>query len=62
MNVLMKDDCAEVTCLLLDAGADASFQFIGKSLIEIAEEKGEHENSGSAEDAVDSRPWSRTKI
>jgi len=40
MNVLMEDDCAEVTRLLLDAGADASFQFNGKSLIEIAEEKG----------------------
>lgn len=40
MNVLMKDDCAEVTRLLLDAGADPSFQFNGKSLIEIAEKNG----------------------
>jgi len=40
MNVLMQDDCAEVSRLLLDAGADRSFHFNGKSLIEIAKEKG----------------------
>lgn len=36
MNVLMTDDCAEVTQLLIDAGADTSFKFKGESLIEIA--------------------------
>ncbi|MGI9239782.1 MAG: ankyrin repeat domain-containing protein [Verrucomicrobiales bacterium] len=43
MNVLMEDDCAAVTRLLLDAGADRSFQFEGKSLVEIAAEKGNSE-------------------
>ena len=40
MNALMTDDCAEVTRLLIDAGADVAVKFNGKSLIEIAEEKG----------------------
>lgn len=38
MNVLMTDDCAEVTKLLIEAGADTSFTFKGQSLIQIAEE------------------------
>lgn len=37
MNVLMTDDCAEVTKLLIDAGADTAFKFKGESLIQIAE-------------------------
>lgn len=40
MNVLMQEDAAGVTRLLLDAGADTSVEFNGKSLIETAEEKG----------------------
>ncbi|MBX3436709.1 MAG: ankyrin repeat domain-containing protein [Planctomycetaceae bacterium] len=40
MNVLMKDDCAEVTRLLLDAGADRSVAFEVKTIAQIAEEKG----------------------
>lgn len=40
MNVLMKDDCANVTKLLLDAGADTTVKHQGKSLIEWATEKG----------------------
>lgn len=40
MNVLMEEDGAGVTRLLIDAGADVRFKFNGKSLIEIAEEKG----------------------
>ncbi len=37
MNVLMKDDCAEVTKILIHAGADTSVTHRGKGLIEIAE-------------------------
>ena len=40
MNALMPDDSAEVTRLLIEAGADPAVKFNGKSLIEIAEEKG----------------------
>ncbi|MGD9856486.1 MAG: ankyrin repeat domain-containing protein [Planctomycetaceae bacterium] len=40
MNALMRDDCAEVTRLLLDAGADPSVTYQGKTITEIAEEKG----------------------
>ncbi len=40
MNVLMDDDCAEATRLLIDAGADVTVQHKGKSLREIAETKG----------------------
>ena len=40
MNALMRDDGAAVTRLLIDAGADVTVTFNGKSLIEIAEEKG----------------------
>lgn len=40
MNCSMKDDCAEVTQLLLDAGADARVTHHGKTLIQIAREKG----------------------
>lgn len=40
MNTLMPDDCAEVTQALIDAGADTTVKFDGKTLIEIAEEKG----------------------
>jgi ankyrin repeat protein len=40
MNVLMPDDCAEVTRILIGAGADTEVKFHGKSLIEMAEEKG----------------------
>ncbi|WP_425396687.1 ankyrin repeat domain-containing protein [Aeoliella sp.] len=40
MNVLMKDDSAEVTRLLIDAGADLAVRYRGKSLLEVAEEKG----------------------
>ena len=40
MNVLMDDDCADVTRLLLDAGADPAVTFNGQSLREIAKEKG----------------------
>lgn len=39
MNVLMRDDCAEVTKLLLEAGADTSVTHKGKTLVQIAEEK-----------------------
>jgi len=39
MNTLMPDDCAEVTRTLIDAGADTSVTFNGKTLIQIAEEK-----------------------
>lgn len=40
MNVLMKDDCADATQLLLEAGADTTVTHHGKSLLEIGEEKG----------------------
>ena len=40
MNVLMEDDCEEVTKILIEAGADTSVTFEGKTLREIAEEKG----------------------
>jgi ankyrin repeat protein len=40
MNALMDDDCAEATQLLLDAGADTTVRFKGKTVTEIAEEKG----------------------
>ncbi len=40
MNALMKDDCGEVTKLLLDSGADSSVTFQGKTVAQIAEEKG----------------------
>jgi len=40
MNVLMPDDCAKVASLLIEAGADFTVNFNGKSLIKIAEEKG----------------------
>lgn len=40
MNALMKDDCAEATRLLLEAGADATIRFQGKTAERIAEEKG----------------------
>jgi ankyrin repeat protein len=42
MNVLMRDDCAEVTRLLLEAGADTSVIHAGKTAAEIAEERGNH--------------------
>lgn len=42
MNALMKDDCAEVTGLLIAAGADSSVEFKGRSLIQIAEDQGNH--------------------
>jgi ankyrin repeat protein len=42
MNVLMRDDCAEVTRLLLDAGADTSVTHQGRTAAEIAKEKGNH--------------------
>lgn len=40
MNALMTDDCAEATLLLVDAGADTTVTYRGKSLVEVAEEKG----------------------
>lgn len=40
MNVLMTDDCAEVTRRLIAAGADTSVSFGGRTLMQIAEEKG----------------------
>ena len=40
MNALMKDDCAQAMGLLLGAGADTTVTFRGKTLIEVAEEKG----------------------
>ena len=40
MNALMTDDCADATRLLLDAGADTSATYRGKSIVEIAAEKG----------------------
>ncbi len=40
MNCLMPDDCAEVTQILLDAGADPSVKFKRKSLTRIAKKKG----------------------
>jgi ankyrin repeat protein len=40
MNALMTDDCAEATRLLLDAGADTTVTYRGKSLVAVAEEKG----------------------
>jgi uncharacterized protein len=40
MNALMTDDCAEVTELLLAAGADPSIRFKGSTAQEIASEKG----------------------
>ena len=40
MNALMKDDCAEATKLLLDAGADTTVTFNGKTVAEIADETG----------------------
>jgi ankyrin repeat protein len=40
MNALMTDDCADATKLLLDAGADTSVKYQGKTVVEIAEEKG----------------------
>ena len=39
MNCAMKDDCAEVTRLLIEAGADRSIAFQGKTPLEIAKEK-----------------------
>jgi ankyrin repeat protein len=40
MNALMTDDCAEATRLLLEAGADATVTYHGKTVVEVAEEKG----------------------
>ena len=40
MNALMKDDCAEATKLLLDAGAHTTVTFKGKTVVQIAEENG----------------------
>lgn len=40
MNCSMKDDCAEVTKLLLDAGADPKITHKGRSAVEIAKSKG----------------------
>lgn len=40
MNTLMPDDCAEITQALINAGADPSVKFNGKTLIEIAEKEG----------------------
>jgi len=40
MNVSMKDDCAEVTEVLIDAGADTSVNINGKGLVEIAKKNG----------------------
>ncbi|MEM7475045.1 MAG: ankyrin repeat domain-containing protein [Planctomycetota bacterium] len=39
MNCAMKDDCAEVTRLLLEAGCDTSVKHNGKTALEIAKEK-----------------------
>ncbi len=39
MNCAMNDDCAEVTKLLLDAGADLAATHSGKTAVEIAKEK-----------------------
>jgi ankyrin repeat protein len=39
MNALMTDDCAEVTELLLAAGAGTTVRFKGKTALEIATEK-----------------------
>jgi ankyrin repeat protein len=46
MNVLMTDDSAEATRLLVDAGADVTVTYRGKSLVEVAEEKGNAEILG----------------
>ena len=43
MNALMKDDCAKVTKLLLDAGADTTVRFKDKTAKQIAEDKGNTE-------------------
>jgi ankyrin repeat protein len=40
MNALMTDDCADATRLLLDAGADRTAMYRGKTALEIAKEKG----------------------
>ncbi len=40
MNSLMTDDCAEATQLLLEAGADTSVTYRGKTAVEIAEQRG----------------------
>jgi len=40
MNSLMKEDCAEATELLLDAGADTTVMFKGKTVVQIAEANG----------------------
>jgi len=40
MNTMMPDDCGEITRLLIDAGADTSVTFEGKTLKDIAQEKG----------------------
>ena len=40
MNCSMKDDCADVTTLLLQAGADPTVTHRGKTAIQIAQEKG----------------------
>ncbi len=40
MNALTKDDCAEATQLLLDAGADTSITFHGKTVVDVARDKG----------------------
>jgi len=40
MNALMKDDCENVTKLLLDAGAETTVEFNGKTVKQIAEERG----------------------
>ena len=40
MNTLMTDDCADATELLLAAGADTTVTYRGKSVAEVAEEKG----------------------
>ncbi len=60
MNVLMKDDCAEVTELLLKAGADPTVIFQGKTVVEIARDKGNQrilatlqQNLGLAADSGD---------
>ena len=39
MNCSMKDDCAEVTRLLLESGADSSITHHGKTALQIAKEK-----------------------
>lgn len=40
MNTLMRDDCDSITRILIEAGADSSVTFGGKTLLQIAEENG----------------------